>query len=209
MSEDDNLSPEMKRKIEDEKQKFIKENGKVELTITNDTSLQQERLWDDLKNTLVNEYQTLNIPFNPNSIQKKEDLDTEFEKVRIIKEQKSQIDALQKVQPSGVPLTGTQMGKDWNKDNQTKGERSTEQLKKIASEMPIDLMEFHSESEMLRTLEAIRTDTNHPSQREAERLLAQVLSHTLEKTGSVEYTGLAKDFGKRKGEWKKKKGVED
>ena len=210
MSEDENLTENQKKIVEEERAKFRKESGKeVVVKIENDTSLQQERLWDDAKNSIAQEYEARGITFNPSSIHSKEDMENEFEKLRKMRSDEKQIEALQKAVPSGVPLTSEQMGKDWNKENQTKGDRPVEFLKKIASEMPIDMMQFNSESEMLKTLDAIAHDSNHPSQKEAERLYQKVLAHTFQRTGTVEFEGEGKEFGKKEGKWRKKQGVED
>jgi hypothetical protein len=66
-------------------------------------------------------------------------------------------------------------------------------------------MNFVSEKEMIRFLENVSHDTNHPSQKEAEKMYARVLAHTFQRTGSVEYTGTGADFGKKEGKWRKKK----
>jgi hypothetical protein len=79
MSEDENLTENQKKIVEEERAKFRKE---VVVKIENDTSLQQERLWDDAKNSIAQEYEARGITFNPSSIHSKEDMENEFEKLR-------------------------------------------------------------------------------------------------------------------------------
>jgi hypothetical protein len=208
MSEDDNLTDAQREAIEREKAQFRKESGKeVVVKIENDTSLQQERLWDDAKNSIAQEYEARGLKFDPSSIHTKEDMENEFEKLRKMRSDEKQIEALQKAQAGsgGVPITGRQLGLD---DKPT-GDRSVEYLKKLAQEMPIDLMQFNSETEMLRFLENVSHDTNHPSCKEAEKLYQKVLAHTFQKTSSYEFQGEGKSFGKKEGKWRKKQGVED
>lgn len=212
MSEDDNLSENQKKIIEEERAKFKKENPKeTVIRIENETSLQAERVFDDLKNTVIKEFEARKIPIDPSSLKTKEDLESHFEAIRKMQTDEKEIEGLRKAQvgSSGVPLNSEQMGKDWNKENSPKGERSTEHLKKIAQEIPLDMLDFHNESEMLRTLEAIRTDTNHPECKNAEHLYQQVLAHTFQRTGTIEFQAEGKEFGKKEGKWKKKQGSED
>jgi hypothetical protein len=207
MSED-NLTDAQRETIEREKEKFRKESREVEIKITNDTSLQQERLWDEAKNSIIQEYEQRGLKFDPSSIHTKEDMENQFDAIRKMRTDEQRIQSLEKHIPSGsgVPLTGRQTGED---TGESSGERSTEFLKKLAEDIPLDMMNFVSEKEMIRFLENVSHDTNHPSQKEAEKIYGQVLAHTFQRTGSVEFTDEGKNFGKKEGKWRKKKTGED
>ena len=190
---------------ENEKKKL--KSGDINLTITNQTSLDQEKLWDEIRTEIQQKYQALNIPFDPSSITTKKEMEHHVAVLKTLEKGVSEFREEKQAKESGVPLSGAQTGEDTSSSS----DRNIEQLRQSSKDIPISLMSFNSETELIKFLEAVSHDTNDPRCRESERLLKQVLSHVFERTGTVEYQGEAKNFGKpdNKGQWKKKRQGDD
>jgi hypothetical protein len=194
-SEDVQLAENEKRKI--------KTGQDVNLVITNQTSLDQQQVWDEIRAEIRNRYQALNIPFEAEQITDKKSMEHHIAVLKTLEKGVSEYRQEQKT--SGVSLTGAQYGED----KESSGDRPIAQLREISKDIPIDLMQFHSETEMIKFLDAVAHDTNDPRQKEGQKLLAQVLAYTFERTQTVEFQDEAKNFGKKQGKWAKKRQGDD
>lgn len=202
MSENEE-TPEDVQVKENEKKKL--KAGDVNLTITNQTSLDQQQVWDEIRGEIRDRYEKLNIPFDAEQITTKKDMEHHIAVLKTLEKGVNEFRQERRAQESGVPLTGAQTGEN----TPDSSDRPIAQLREISKDIPIDLMEFHSETEMVKFLDAVAHDTNDPRQKEAEKLYGQVLAHTFEKTGTVEFQGEGKDFGKKQGKWSKKRTGDD
>ncbi|MCJ7425356.1 hypothetical protein MUP01_13990 [Candidatus Bathyarchaeota archaeon] len=200
------LSEEQKEVVERERKKFKEESGReVVVRVESETAFEQQKVWDSMRQTLKDEYEKRSLVFDADSIKTKEQLESEFAKLQKMKHDEDQIDALSKNQRDDIGERGLEGNYASQEKQKPTRERSTEYLKRLASDLgDISLVEFTSEKEMLKFLEDASHDSNFENQKQAEKLYAQVLAHTLERNQSIEYTGLGKDFGKKEGKWKKK-----
>jgi len=189
---------------ENEKKKL--KAGDINLTITNQTSLDQQKLWDEVRSEIQQKYQALNIPFDPSSITTKSEMEHHVQVLKVLEKGINEFHQEQQAQRSGVPLTGRQTGED---REDTTSDRNISQLKESTKNIPLDLVQYNSVSEMKNLLLEIANDTNDSRQAEAEKLYQKLLVNQVSKSQNLEFQGSGKELIHGKGSWRKKARSED
>ena len=201
---DNEESSEDVQLAENEKKKL--KSGDINLTITNQTSLDQQKLWDEIRTEIQQKYEALNIPFDPSTITDKKSMEHHVQVLKVLEKGVSEFREERKAKESGVPLTGAQTGED---REDTSSDRNIGQLKESTKNIPLDLVQYNSVSEMKNLLLEIANDTNDSRQAEAERLYQKLLVNQVSKSQSIEFQGSGKELIHGKGSWKKKNRSED
>jgi hypothetical protein len=179
----------------------------IEVKITNQTSLDQQKLWDELRTSIKDEYSELNIPFDPSSITTKEEMEHH---VAVLKRLKNAKEEFQKENSRtgafGTPITGKEMG-DYQEST---SDRPIEQLKENTKDFgDLELFPFHSEKEMRDVINAIANDSSDSRHLEARKLQAKLLQSQNDKSQTLELEGSLKEALHGKAKFRKKGKSED
>jgi hypothetical protein len=210
MSAESGYNPDKDEKLSEEQKALVKkvlkdEKGKPDVVITvekkeeSDKEKEANKFWSEALNDIQKEYEKLGKNFDPSSIKSTEDIKRAFEEISDLREQKPRQATQEELRRFGREL-GTE---------EPTGDRDIQALKEATRDLPLDMVEYNSESEMRNFLLELSKDTNDSRCAEATKLYSKLLNRAMSDNVNLELTSTGSEYAQKKGKFRNVKKRED
>lgn len=182
MSEDDTIGVGEKK---------IVKKGDIAIQIENQTEISKDELWNQTLRWIQQKYQEHGVPFDPNTVREKAELD---QHLVVIKNLEGRKEAERKATIPPAPRGGDTAPLS---QSQLTGQTTTAveggKLEK-ESEIPLSWLEFDSEEELVATLKKISEDRTDSRSEVARRVYNELTKKVIGKNQQFELQGAVSDM---------------